>query len=226
MAAVVAVATVAVLSELVVFTDGAMDEAALRRFIERLGPLAPAAIVAMVAVAVVFSPIPSGPIAVAAGALYGTVFGGALVLAGAQAGAIAAFALSRHFGYAALKASSSPLVRSITAPRSQAMMMLVVFLSRLVPFISFDAVSYAAGLTSLAGWRFALATLAGVAPASFAFAAIGEGMLEASDSRLVMFLLFGGITLVPVALALAVRAVKAARGRAGSPALPPPQGGK
>jgi uncharacterized membrane protein YdjX (TVP38/TMEM64 family) len=40
--------------------------------------------------------------------------------------------------------------------------MTIVFVSRLLPFISFDIVSYAAGLTRLAMWRFAVATLAGI----------------------------------------------------------------
>lgn len=48
-----------------------------------------------------------------------------------------------------------------------------VFVSRLMPFVSFDMVSYAAGLSQLHSWRFALATLVGIVPASFLLAHFG-----------------------------------------------------
>ena len=56
---------------------------------------------------------------------------------------------------------------------SQSALTAAVFASRLLPFVSFDLVSYAAGLSTLRFWRFALATLAGIAPASFLLAHFG-----------------------------------------------------
>lgn len=56
------------------------------------------------------------------------------------------------------------------------MLLMIVLASRLVPFISFDAVSYVAGLTALSAWRFVVATALGVVPLSFAFAAMGAGV--------------------------------------------------
>lgn len=77
--------------------------------------------------------------------------------------------------------------------------MLVIFASRLVPFISFDAVSYAAGLTPLAFWRFVVATLAGVIPTAYLITTFG-GLLMASESGLVtmMLILVSGVTLLPI----------------------------
>ena len=77
--------------------------------------------------------------------------------------------------------------------------MLVIFTSRLVPFISFDAVSYAAGLTPLAFWRFVVATLAGVIPTAYLITAFG-GLLMASESGVVtvLLILVSGITLLPI----------------------------
>jgi uncharacterized membrane protein YdjX (TVP38/TMEM64 family) len=76
--------------------------------------------------------------------------------------------------------------------------MATVFLSRLLPFISFDIVSYAAGLTSLTLWRFAAATLAGIIPASFLLAHFG-GELASDDSHriLVAVLALGVLTGLP-----------------------------
>ncbi len=56
---------------------------------------------------------------------------------------------------------------SLGSLTSQNALMAAVFASRLLPFLSFDLVSYAAGLTPLTSWRSALATLAGIILASF-----------------------------------------------------------
>jgi uncharacterized membrane protein YdjX (TVP38/TMEM64 family) len=75
-----------------------------------------------------------------------------------------------------------------------------VFASRLVPFISFDVVSYAAGLTPLAFWRFAIATLAGVIPIAFVLTYFGEALIniESTGTATLLFLL-SSITLIPIA---------------------------
>ena len=53
-----------------------------------------------------------------------------------------------------------------------------MFLSRLLPFVSFDAMSYAAGLSRLHFWRFTLATMAGILPASFVLAHFGSAAMD------------------------------------------------
>jgi uncharacterized membrane protein YdjX (TVP38/TMEM64 family) len=112
----------------------------------------------------------------AAGALYGPWLGGWLPVAGSFAGAMAAFGLARRFGHERLGKAAHPLAEWITRPRSQSGLMAIVLVSRLVPPISFDAVSYAAGLTAIETRRFAVATLIGVVPVSFGFAAMGAGL--------------------------------------------------
>ena len=44
-----------------------------------------------------------------------------------------------------------------------------IFILRLIPIISFDAISYAAGLTSISFWRFLVATALGMAPGTFVY---------------------------------------------------------
>ena len=175
-----------------------LESGGLRGRIAALGAWGPLAIVGLIATAVVLSPIPSAPIALAAGAAYGHFWGAAYVLAGAELGALIAFGLARFLGY--------DIVRTWFGDRldvgllgSQKVLMATVFLSRLLPFISFDIVSYAAGLTSLAFWRFALATLAGIIPASFLLAHFG-GELASADSRRMMMavLALGAITGLPL----------------------------
>ncbi len=172
-------------------------EAWMRDQIGALGAAGPVAVALIMALAIVVSPIPSGPIGVAAGAIYGTLWGGIAVICGAFLGACIAFLAARYLGFDAIRASENRLLKAIAAPRSQWSLMAIVFASRLIPFISFDAVSYAAGLTSLTFARFALATLLGVIPVSFVLTAIGAG-LQGAEMSTPLLALIAGITLLPV----------------------------
>jgi len=175
-----------------------LSEAWVRSRVAGLGMAGPLALIGLMVLAIVASPIPSGPIAVAAGALYGTLWGGAFVVTGAVLGAFAAFGAARYLGFDAVRRSSNPVLKYIAAPRSQFSLMLIVFASRLIPFISFDAVSYAAGITCLSFSRFAFATFLGVVPISFALAAMGTGMAAGGTDWMWIVVLGGAITLLPV----------------------------
>jgi len=122
-------------------------------WVENAGFWGPAAIIGLMILAVVASPIPSAPIALAAGAAYGHYAATVYLAIGAELGAIIAFAIARTFG-------REPVRRLLGKHAdhgllgSQNALTLTVFASRLLPFISFDAMSYAAGLSALHGWRF------------------------------------------------------------------------
>jgi uncharacterized membrane protein YdjX (TVP38/TMEM64 family) len=174
-----------------------MDEAAVQAMIARAGPLGPVVLIGLMALAIVASPIPSGPIAIAAGAIFGTLHGAIYVIIGAVLGAVFAFGIARTIGHDAIRKSDNAVMRYIAKPRSQWSLMAVVFASRLIPFVSFDAVSYAAGVTNLTFARFALATLAGVIPVSIALTAMGAGLHDNPMSPMLLAVL-ACITLVPV----------------------------
>ena len=179
------------------------DQSELRRIVGSLGALGPAAIVGLLALAIIMSPIPSAPIAIAAGALYGPIWGTVLTVAGAELGAVVAFGIARYLAYDTVRRWSA--IRGpmewLERGHSQTWLMLAVFLSRLLPFVSFDVISYAAGLTPLTFWRFAIATLAGVIPISFLLAFSGDALLFQGEANPVLTILaFGGITLVPFVL--------------------------
>lgn len=176
-----------------------LDGPALRARVEALGAWGPLLIVALMTVAVVISPIPSAPIAVAAGAAYGHVWGTLYVVAGAEAGACVAFGVARLVGPDALRRWFGDRL-PVAWLEAQNALMGVVFVSRLLPFLSFDLVSYAAGLTALRFWRFGLATLAGIIPASFLLAHFGGEMTSGDTTRIVItVVLLGAIVLVPFA---------------------------
>jgi uncharacterized membrane protein YdjX (TVP38/TMEM64 family) len=187
-------------------TAALWDRNLLRHRIDQLGAWGPVALIALEALAIIVTPIPSGPIAVVGGAVFGPLWGTLYVVAGAVAGALIAFLIARCFGYEAVRrwSGSQKLMAMLSQHRSQWWLMAVVFATRLVPFISFDAVSYAAGLTPLAFWRFAVATIVGVVPISFLLTYAGEELMSAEPMTLtITLILLGGITIVPIALKLA-----------------------
>ena len=153
----------------------------LQRWIDAAGLLGPVLVVALMTAAIVASPLPSAPVALAAGAAYGHTFGTILVVLGAELGAIAAFLLARGLGQPFVERHLGQKLRSGFLG-SQNTLTFLVFGSRLLPFLSFDMISYAAGLSKLHFWRFAVATLAGIIPASFLLAHVGSEAMN-GDAR-------------------------------------------
>ena len=165
-----------------------------------LGIFGPLLLIALMTLAVVFSPLPSAPVALAAGAVYGHTYGTIYIVIGAEVGAIVAFMIARIAGY---ELASKYLGSNLSLGRfgSQSALTAIVFISRLIPFMSFDLVSYAAGLTPIMFWRFAIATLLGLIPISFALAHLGGEIITTDNSRLmVVVLLVGLLTMAPLAL--------------------------
>lgn len=173
-----------------------MDALILRlRELEIVGPLL---VIGLMALAIVFNPLPSAPIALASGAVYGHTMGTIYIVTGAEIGAVIAFMIARLTGF---QLTNKYLGKRWNLDRftTQNSLMAIIFVSRLVPFLSFDLVSYAAGLTPIILWRFALATLLGLVPASFLLAHFGGEMLEADFSSIGLFvLLIGMVTVIPI----------------------------
>lgn len=162
--------------------------------------LGPILIIGLMSIAIVFNPLPSAPIALAAGAVYGHTLGTVYVVAGAELGAIVAFAIARWAGYDFTRRFFGD-TGSLQRIGSQNTLTALVFVSRLIPFMSFDLVSYAAGLSPLKLWRFALATLLGLIPVSFALAHFGSE-IESGNYQLMVgiVLLVGLLTVSPILL--------------------------
>jgi len=159
-----------------------LDRETLEALVARAGIWGPLLIVGLMTVAVVASPIPSAPIALAAGAAYGHVWGTVQVVTGAELGALIAFGLARVLGHDVLRRIFGNSVDARLLG-SQNALTVTVFASRLMPFVSFDIISYAAGLSRLHAWRFALATLAGIIPASFVLAHFGGEAVSGDPGR-------------------------------------------
>jgi LPXTG-motif cell wall-anchored protein len=176
----------------------AADPQVIKKFVADMGAFGPVILVMLMTVAVVFTPIPSAPIAMAAGAIFGHIVGAIYVIIGAELGALLAFTIARTLGRDLLRKWLGSSVDSGLLG-SQNTLMFAVFISRLMPFVSFDLMSYAAGLSALKFWRFAIATLAGIIPASLFLTHFGGVLAQTGGSNGVWAALaFGGITGLPL----------------------------
>lgn len=174
------------------------DSDRLQIWSAELGYWGPVGLVSLMAIAIIINPIPSAPIALAAGAAYGHTWGTIYVVIGAASGALGAFWIARLLGYELLNRFIGKQLK-LGWLGSQNAMMGMVFVTRLIPFLSFDLVSYGAGLTPIKTWRFTLATLAGLIPASFLLAHFGGELTSSNlDQALFILLLMGGLTLLPI----------------------------
>lgn len=150
------------------------DIEALRGYLLRFGIWTPATSFLLMILQSVIAPLPSVLITMANGLLFGAFWGGLLSWGSAMAGAALCFGISRAFG--------RPLVekwvghKAITASDAFFKMhgKYAVLIARLIPVISFDLVSYGAGLTSLGFWPFWMATGVGQAPATVLYSIFGE----------------------------------------------------
>ena len=166
--------------------------------VQNLGVFGPLLLIGLMALAIVFNPLPSAPIALGAGAIYGHTLGSAYVVTGAELGAVMAFMIARWAGYDLTRRFFSD-TGSLKNINSQNTLTALVFVSRLIPFISFDLVSYAAGLSPIKAWRFAMATLLGLLPVSFALAHFGAEIGNGDYRTLVgVVLAVGLLTIAPI----------------------------
>ena len=148
----------------------------LTSFLTSAGPLAPLVLILTMAVAVVVSPIPSLPLDLAAGAVFGPLWGTTYAVIGAEIGAILSFLIGRALGRELL----AKLLRTdvvFCEKCSDHHLMVLLVLARLVPVFSFDVISYGAGLTNVSLKVFALATLVGMIPPTFALTYLGSSVM-------------------------------------------------
>lgn len=134
------------------------------------------------------APLPAFLITFANANLFGWWQGAILSWSSAMAGAAVSFFIARILGRdVVVKLTSNKALKSIDeffAKHGKN----AILIARLLPFMSFDIVSYAAGLTSMGFWEFFIATGIGQLPATIVYSYVG-GMLTGGAKYLVTALL-------------------------------------
>ncbi|PXX94109.1 TVP38/TMEM64 family protein [Halomonas heilongjiangensis] len=172
----IAAALSAILAWLVLDQLGMPDSLspdALSRWLNGRGALGPLLLLALMVLTVVVGPLPTLPVTAASGLAFGIIPGVMLSVTGALSGALIAFFLARLLGRDLLRERfrDNPL---FGAHGSQRLLFVTVLLTRLIPIFSFALISYAAGVTAIRAWRFALASVIGMLPMTVVFASLGH----------------------------------------------------
>jgi uncharacterized membrane protein YdjX (TVP38/TMEM64 family) len=145
----------------------------IREWLSSAGVFAPFLYMGIMALAVIVSPIPSLPLDIAAGAFFGPYFGTLYSVAGALAGAAVSFMIARLIGRELIERFLGGHINFCTHC-SDKVLTRIVFMSRFLPVVSFDIVSYGAGLTKMSLKYFLLATFFGMIPLTFAYNYFGS----------------------------------------------------
>jgi uncharacterized membrane protein YdjX (TVP38/TMEM64 family) len=140
----------------------------LQVWLSKAGSLAPLIFMLVMALAIVISPIPSLPLDIAAGAFFGPFWGTIYSSVGALGGAILSFLIARALGRDLILRLVGGHI-SFCTECSDKLLTKIVFLSRLLPLVSFDVVSYGAGFTKMSLSKFCLATYFGMLPLTFVY---------------------------------------------------------
>jgi uncharacterized membrane protein YdjX (TVP38/TMEM64 family) len=148
-------------------------------WIDGIGNWGPVAIVALM-VLHSFIPFPAELVALCAGAVFGTLFGSALIWTGAMIGASLSFWLARLLGRAAIEWLLPVRHRRMLGDWADDQGALTLLVSRFIPVIAFNLINYAAGLTRVSWWTFIWTTSIGILPLTVLMAYLGARMTELS----------------------------------------------
>ena len=156
---------------------------AFQAYVKNLGALGYVLYVVVYAICVVAF-IPASILTLGAGAIFGFVGGTIVVVIGATIGATLAFLLARTVMRKRIEKMTASNAKFRALDRAIANDgMKIVFLVRLAVVFPFTWVNYAFGLTAIPLWRYVLATLLGIIPATAAFVFASSAAAKAATGE-------------------------------------------
>ena len=153
-----------------------LDTNAVIEYLKSFGPLTAVVSFALMVLQSVAAPIPAFLITLSNAAIFGWIKGALLSWSSAMAGAALCFFLARVLGRDAVeKLTSKGAMKNIDV-FFERYGKHTILICRLLPFVSFDFVSYAAGLTNMSFWAFWIATGIGQLPATIVYSYVGGAL--------------------------------------------------
>lgn len=192
------------------------DVAGLRDYILSFGLWAPVVSASLMVFQALAAPLPAFVLAFANGLAFGAFWGGVLSLGSATLAAAISFWLARVLGRGPVEALAGKAGLESADRWFERWGAYAILVARLVPVLSFDIISFAAGLTRVRFGEFLAATAVGAAPATFVYSYLGERAPQYVWVLLVAF----GIVVAGGVVAAVVR--RRRRGREIDPGASPP----
>ena len=155
----------------VMFSSGDFTE--VKQFISSYGVYAAAISFALMVLQSIVAPLPAFVLTFANANLFGWWQGAILSWSSAMAGAALCFYIARILGRDVAEKLTSKAGLKQVDEFFEKYGNNTILICRLLPFVSFDIVSYAAGLTSMSFWDFFIATGIGQLPATIVYSYVG-----------------------------------------------------
>lgn len=157
----------------VILIAGNLDQTT--RLIRSWGIAAPLMSILLMIVQAIVAPLPAFVVTAANGMVFGNLWGAIISWTGAMVGALTSFGIARLVGDVTVKKAlrnkkAVELIRRAGEKRG----FYVILIARLLPFISFDIISYMAGLSGIRPRPFAMATALGMLPATILYTFFGR----------------------------------------------------
>ncbi|MTI70030.1 MAG: TVP38/TMEM64 family protein [Firmicutes bacterium] len=165
-----------------------LDVSVIKGYILSFGIWAPIVSFSLMIFQSIAAPLPAFLITFANAGLFGFIKGAMLSWISAMAGATLCFYIAKFYGRDVVEKLTSKLALESIDEFFDKYGKYAILIARLLPFMSFDIVSYAAGLTSMSFWSFFLATGLGQLPATIIYSYVG-GMLVGGVKKFVFGLL-------------------------------------
>ena len=143
------------------------------KYIRSYGPQAMAISFFLMVFSSVIAPLPAFMITLSNAAIFGWWQGAILAWSSAMVGAALCFFLSRILGRDVVEKIAGRTALKSVEEYFERYGTKTIFVCRLLPFVSFDAVSYFAGLTSMKFWPFFIATGIAQTPATIVYSYVG-----------------------------------------------------
>lgn len=163
------------------------DAGAVRDYILSYGVWAPVVSAGLMVLQALLAFLPSFILAFANGLAFGVFWGGMLSLVSAAVAAAISFGIAHALGRVPVEALVGKSSLGAADKWFERYGVYAVLIARLIPVVSFDVISYAAGLTRMSFFRFLAATIIGMTPATFIYSYLGQNAPQYMNVLIVVF---------------------------------------
>lgn len=144
----------------------------------------------------IIAPIPAFLITLSNAAIFGWVWGAVLSWSSAMVGAVLCFYIAKVLGRDVVEKITSKKALDTTDAFFERYGKHTIIVCRLLPFVSFDLISYAAGLTSMRFWGFFLATGIGQLPATLVYSYFGQNLSGGGKMIFITLMLMFSLSII------------------------------
>lgn len=170
------------------------DQQRIKQWVDGFGWIGPLILILAMILQMFMIVIPTIVLMVVAILAYGPIWGSVIVLVAVWSASSIGYLIGRYFGSVLVERLIGKKAEEKVAGFIEDYGFWAIVITRINPFLSNDAISFVAGILSMNYWKFAAATLVGIAPLTILIAVIGQrtdqlesGLLWGSIASLILF---------------------------------------